>query len=198
MKRPCLAPKCPALIDALPNRLYCDRHADEYYAKHPNLEVEYEGDAEGLMERLLETAVQLGRGKGKDYSWERYIGEQIDLYVPALRAAAYSGEIWTAVSHALQLGLMAGHAVDAPDIKDLLALKPDAALGKKWRAGQRQRRRDSAQWVRDNRWQSIRSDLEGRMKRDPKKTKRRHLLDMAAEPGSLSIRQLYTITKGIE
>jgi hypothetical protein len=136
VKSPCPVPGCPTLVEAIPGRYYCDRHDELNGDLGPLLEDE----ARGVLRELLADAradLALPEAGAPGRTWDRYTASQVAVHVPEVLGAAEAGEAWTAVRHALWVGLMAGHSRNAPDQHRLRQMEPHAARGRGVLAGAR-------------------------------------------------------------
>lgn len=124
MRRACAVPRCPRTLEALPNLYFCDEHAAEGY----DLEPLHKDEVEIAIAGMLEDAEETLRGP-TSLEWERYVAEQVALHVPEVLEAADNGAVWTAVRHALWVGLMSGRSRSAPDERKLRKMQPAIATG---------------------------------------------------------------------
>lgn len=123
----CPIPGCPNLVEPLPNRQYCEDHD----ALNANLEPLYEDEARGALDQYYDVAKEEEARLGKEeHRFAHHTAAQVILHAPEVLAAAEAGAVWTAVRHALWVGLMAGHSQNLPHRAKLTRIEPDADRGR--------------------------------------------------------------------
>jgi hypothetical protein len=131
MKKACGRPGCPELLDSVSLDCYCATH-DEFNA---DLRDEHEDEARCALEKVFDSAREEIKSlkKRPECAFDALAAEHIILHAPEVLRTAEAGETWTAVRHALWLGMWIGNSNGYFDRSENRRLEPDAQWARKQR-----------------------------------------------------------------
>ena len=127
--RVCAVRGCSKLIDSVSLAWYCATHD----ALNADLSAEYEDDARAALDSFLNSAlndIEFLKNDPK-LAFDALAAEHIILHAPEVVRTAEAGETWTAVRHALWLGMWIGHSHGFGDRSRVRRMEPHANRGEK-------------------------------------------------------------------